>query len=58
MSCMTLEDTAVNMIRHPVSGTVAVQLYSGELFELHDGMLQPWGSVSMRVSCKGFVLSS
>ena len=50
VSCMTLEDTAVNMVQHPLSGTIVVQLYSGELFELHDGMLEPWGSVNMRVS--------
>ena len=50
MSCTTLEDTVVNMMKHPGSTTIVVQLYSGELFELHGGMLEPWGSVDMRVS--------
>ena len=29
----------------------AVQLYSGELFQLVDGLLEPWGNQDMRVRC-------
>eukprot|EP00116_Pleurobrachia_bachei_P007841 sb/3468103/ len=38
------------MVRHPLTGTVVLQLFSGELFELHDGMLEPWGNEAIRVS--------
>ena len=57
-SCMTLEDnaTVANMVQHVESGTVVVQMLSGELFELHEGMLEPWGNEGMRVSCCLFVL--
>lgn len=46
VSCTTLEDTVVNMVQR--GDVIAVQLYSGELFQLVDGLLEPWGNQDMR----------
>ena len=49
VSCTALEDTVVNMVKHDTKDIIAVQLFTGELFQLVDGILEPWGSTDIKV---------